>query len=226
LCYGHILPPPTTANGAPFHGLARFSPHCHQPLPLTTLPKSANLGCPITALSCNKENQHKKTKILTGTSGLQTQLRRRKRVRVAPTGSCVVAPVVVAAHEPMHRRVRQNVTSQRRSRPSNSEPEPMSIEIPAEADPSNFRRGRERREEQAIKPAVSSLKYNFPRFLPRYPMSSIKAEALAAINKQPRDICRQFILDDILINLAPVCVSPRCSVRLTCNLNPLLQYPV
>ena len=92
----------------------------------------------------------------------------------------------------------------------------MSIEPPPpEAEASSSQQHKQQHQEQAIKPAASGLKYNFPRFLPRYPMPAIKAEALAAIDEQLRDIPTQFILDDILINLAPVCVS---SLLLSCHL--------
>jgi len=183
-------------------------------MPLTALPQSANLGRSMTTLSRNKENQHKKAKILSGTSGPQTQLRRRKHARAAPPGSRVVAPGVAVAHAAMRRLVQQgrkqrdhlNAASRHHSQPPNSEPEPMSIEPPAEAEASSFQQQQQQHQEQAIKPAASGLKYNFPRFLPRYPMPAIKAEALAAIDEQLRDIPTQFILDDILINLAPVCV--------------------
>lgn len=37
---------------------------------------------------------------------------------------------------------------------------------------------------------MSGLKYNFPRFLPRYPLPIIKAEALAVIDEALRDIPR------------------------------------
>lgn len=60
--------------------------------------------------------------------------------------------------------------------------------------------------EQTPSQMASGLKYNFPRFLPRYPLPVIKPEALAAIDEALRDIPVQFILDDILMNLAPVYV--------------------
>ena len=139
---------------------------------LSLLPHFLSLPTPITALSCNKENQHKKAKIPTGTSGPETQLRRRKHARAAPTGSCVVAPAVAVAHAHMHRLAQQgrkqrdhlNVASKRCSRPSNSEPEPMSIEIPDEADPSNFRRRRERREGAGYKDRCVQCQVQFPSF--------------------------------------------------------------
>lgn len=61
-------------------------------------------------------------------------------------------------------------------------------------------------QEPSAKPAASGIKYNFPRFLPRYAMPVIKAEALAAIDEALRDIPVDFIVDDILMNLAPVYV--------------------
>jgi hypothetical protein len=177
-------------------------------MPLT---QTANLGRPMTTLSHNKENQHKKAKII-ATSASQTQLRRRRRAHPVPPASRV-APGAAVAHAAMRRLARQGRkqrdqtnASEYHPQPSNSEPEPepMSVEpsAPAEASTSS----QQQQQEQATKPVVSGLKYNFPRFLPRYPMPAIKAEALAAIDEQLRDIPIQFIIDDILINLAPVYV--------------------
>ena len=59
------------------------------------------------ALSCNKENQHKKAKIRSDTSGPQTQLGRLNCSRATPTSSCVVAPSIAVAHAPMRRLVQQ-----------------------------------------------------------------------------------------------------------------------
>lgn len=148
------------------------------------------------------------------TTASQPQLRRRRRAPPAPVASRV-APGAIVARAAMRRLVRQGRkqrdqtnTSEYRPQPSNSEPEPMSIEPSARAEAPTSQQ--QQQPEQAVKPVASGLKYNFPRFLPRYPMPAIKAEALAAIDEQLRDIPIQFILDDILINLAPVyvCSSP------------------
>lgn len=201
-------------------------PSLSLPMPLTALPQSVNVGRPMTLISRDKENQHKKTKII-ATSASQPRLRRRRRVHSTqlPPPASRVAHGVAVAHAAMRRLKRQG--RKQRDQPhashlppqsSNSESEPMSIELIDTPEPSTSQQPQQ--QEQAIKPAVSGLKYNFPRFLPRYPMPAIKAEALAAIDEQLRDIPIQFILDDILINLAPVYVSSirwRLSSDLTCD---------
>lgn len=182
-------------------------------MPLTAL--TANIR---STLSCNKENQHKKKTKVLAANGSETHLRRRRR-RGPATQTSHGAPGAAIAHAAMRRFVRQgrkqrdqqHSTSERHHhphhlppQPSNSEPEPMSIVPPSPTEEASTSQQQQLQQER--KPVVSGLKYNFPRFLPRYPMPAIKAEAFAAIDEQLRDIPIQFILDDILINLAPVYV--------------------
>jgi hypothetical protein len=177
-------------------------------MPLTVLPQMHEH--PMSTLSCNKENQHKKTKVTSS----ETQLRRRRRrARPAQSGpqASRIAPGVTVAHAAMHHLVRkgrkqcdQRDASPYRPQPARFEPEPMSIEPTAATEASSSPQQEQQQEEQPTKPVASGLKYNFPRFLPHYPMPAIKPEALAVIDEQLRDIPIQFILDDILISLAPV----------------------
>lgn len=84
------------------------------------------------------------------------------------------------------------------AQPSTSEP--MDVEeIPALPAASSTK-------EQTARQMASGPKTNFPRFLPRYPLPAIKPEALAAVDEALRDIPVQYILDNILMNLAPAYV--------------------
>lgn len=57
-------------------------------------------------------------------------------------------------------------------------------------------------QEESAGPTMSGMNNNFPRILPQPPPPVVKSEALAAIDEGLREIPIDFILDDILTNLA------------------------